>query len=158
PAARGAGRRAADVDRDVRARVRVAQPSVPEPIEVPETWEPLDGYFCFATILSLIFAYTPAGSTFFETRSFFRLYGRPLMILSEYAVPMPGKASSSCLLAVLMSTRSVWAPFWPAILPGADFLSPAGAGAVADGAAVGCCAGLACAQSPLAEIAARSEP
>src|SRR5690348_9371873 len=61
------------------------------------------------------------------TRSSLPLYGRPLMIASDRALPMPGSASSSSALAELMSTI--------AALPA----GAAGAGAAADGF-IGCAA------------------
>jgi hypothetical protein len=51
-------------------------------------------YFCFATILYLIPSYVARGRIFFCTNSSFRWYGRPLMICSEYASPIPGSALS----------------------------------------------------------------
>jgi hypothetical protein len=45
---------------------------------------------------------------FLETRSSFPRYGRPLMIAAARAAPIPGRASSSSVLALL---RSMSAPF-----------------------------------------------
>src|SRR5215471_3559934 len=47
--------------------------------------------------------------TFFFTKSVFFAYGRPSIIFCEYFSPMPGRASSSSLLAVLISTSWAWA-------------------------------------------------
>src|SRR5574337_497870 len=48
--------------------------------------------------------YTPAGISPLVTRSALELYGRPAMIFSASASPMPGSVFSSALFALLMST------------------------------------------------------
>ena len=62
---------------------------------------------CLAMIMLLILLYVASGMIFLLTRSRFVRYGRPSMIFCEYASPIPGRALSWSLVAVLRSSLSV---------------------------------------------------
>jgi hypothetical protein len=53
--------------------------------------------------------YVAAGMVFLLLSSDFALYGRPAMLLSAYASPIPGSAASCSIVAELMSTNSALA-------------------------------------------------
>src|SRR5207244_10817577 len=65
-------------------------------------------FFCLATIWSLIFSYSDLETIFLVRSSLLLRYGRPSMIFCANVSPIPGKASSSSLLAEFMSTKAAF--------------------------------------------------